>query len=224
MQILFLFAVFAAAPFAEPIEPVAVLCDRDGDGMILDQEFAYATKQLPIMLKRKQIDEKLLDTNKDGKVDQLEITAALASARYHGDQITRNAVDILTQQLDKNGDGVASKQEIFAANLTENNFSGRIKFADRNGDGAVTIAEAIENADRVAFPDQRGQKHPSTRNRQLWFQAINVIKQHDTKKPGDNRVEKDEAKGKLLEKFGEIDADASGKISALELFNWMAVQ
>ena len=218
--------VLALALAADPAPEVLDFIDPDGDGSITDAEFAAGCKAMAALNKsKKKPDVELLeklDPDGDGRLSDEEILQLAAEARKETDAVTKHIFNGCSG-FDLDRDGVISKKELFEINRGENSLLGRVKFADADKDGAVSLTEMVVYADRIAFPDMRSQKHPSTLRPNEFKQAAQAVLRIGG---SDKRINKLEA-GKIKEihaAFDEIDADGNGQIKLIELFNWMCAQ
>jgi Ca2+-binding EF-hand superfamily protein len=151
------------------------------------------------------------DVNKDGKVTFEELKVVLPGitpARY--------------KQLDRNGDGVLTKEDRAAQGTPGNAGAGsmlaKLKQADTNGDQKITFEEA-----KAAFPKitqerfkQLDRNGDGVLTREDFRQAlVEKIKQAD--KNGDGKVSFEEAQAAFpritMERFRQLDRNGDGFLS-----------
>lgn len=133
--------------------------DRNHDGKLSAEECGLRMKSDPPVIKRARVGFMrlhpvlaVLDVNHDGEIDASELrnaSARLSALDQNDDgKLTvdellpdpvANLVSMILFALDKNGDGVISKEE--RANSFARRFSGLLDHADRNRDGFVSEQE-----------------------------------------------------------------------------------
>jgi Ca2+-binding EF-hand superfamily protein len=198
-------------PGAKPVPEVVDLCDADGDGMILDAEFAAAVKRLVAIGKsKKKLDQaaaKRLDLDGDEKLSEQEAVILCATARHSEDAQGKKILEIIHARFDQDGDWLVTRKEI--ASFGDLQLAAFLRSIDTDGDGAVSALEIVGNLDRYS-----GRTNvQSRRDPQLWQRALKLTK--------GKQLSKLDAPKEVREKFDEIDADKSGAIRTIELFNWM---
>jgi hypothetical protein len=209
-------------PNARPVPEVVDLCDADGDGMILDAEFAAAVKRLVAIGKsKKPVDVKAakrLDLDGDEKLSEQEAFVLCAAVRYDMCESTGYFVRWFLQK-DENHDQVPSRAETIGVRPTSGNFGGtfgRVLGLDTDKDGKPSLVELVSYVDLVAPPENRLHRHLSQKDPKLWLRAKSLTKKgHLTKLAAPKEVR---------EHFDEIDADKRGEIRTIELFRWMLAQ
>ncbi|MEX2310802.1 MAG: EF-hand domain-containing protein [Pirellulales bacterium] len=184
-------AADAAAP---PSNAMFSLIDADGDGVINKVELRKAIKAL-----------KSLDTDNDGNITLAEVAAADGQARPGGNA----EVDRMMKELDKNGDGKLTEDEVPPHMLP------MLAGADRNQDRAIDRDELAAAMQQNQFRPGAGQ-FPRGPNGRGADPRTGQFFKHDVN--NDGRLTFDEIPRSMRGAFRpQDDLDRDGAIDAAEL-------
>ena len=203
------------------------ILDKDGDGMISHEEMRSCRK-----FNSKEIDAifAIGDVNNDGEIDLNEFVAVMCpSAATVVERISKQfktleEVKAAFRKLDKNNDGMISKDEMRGASLNEQEINAIFALGDTNNDGEIDLEEFIQcmcpSASAVVFKISKmfnGREG-----------AIEAFKRIDAN--GDGAISKDEMSGTGLNPvevdaiFKLGDANGDGEIDLEEFLSVMVPQ
>jgi Ca2+-binding EF-hand superfamily protein len=179
--------------------------DKDGDGMISQEEMRNCGQKFSA----KEIDAifALGDSNNDGEIDVSEFVAVMCPsastvvARISKGFKTLADVKSAFKKLDRNNDGLISKQEMAAAGLNEQEVNAIFTLGDSNNDGEIDLQEFIT----VMCPSASAVVFKVSKQFNGKEDAANSFKKIDIN--GDGLISKDEMRSCYL-KLNPIEVDS----------------
>ena len=198
---------------SDMVSKILAELDTNGDGSLSSDEISKAGKYAKHLLKA--------DANGDGIVTQEELLSAITKKMNSGmmspigamqppsaDTIASEIID----DLDTNGDGVLSADEISKAGKNAQNILG----ADANGDGVVTKDELVADITKKMASNQASmQQHRAS------HMAQRIMSKFDTN--GDGNLSTDEINngGDSAKSIQPADTNGDGVVSMAELIAYL---